>query len=93
MDSLNSESLGSAGSIVDFYEISGARNLDSENPGDRTLIYLNKPADFFLDMGEYNAFNRLRKDHLERLDVKRDQIYTIDYYDYKKWKRDDDKLK
>jgi hypothetical protein len=51
----------------------------------RKCIYLQEPADFFVDRQCYNGFVRVRRDHLERLGLAKNQQIEIDFYDFDAW--------
>ena len=58
-------------SYIDHYWVWAGKNLeDSSTPKtDRVLVYLNLKNHYFLDIKSYNAFVKIRTDHLKKLGV------------------------
>ena len=48
-------------------------------------MYFNDAALYFDDTKEFNAFVRLRRDHLSRLGVEPNQICELHLKSYKEW--------
>jgi len=63
----------------DHYRLFGSQSLDSESPRDRLYIFFSPKHWYFEDVKTYNAFVRIRKEHIKKM-AGAVNVAEIDFY-------------
>lgn len=64
---------------MENYRLIGGISLDDDLPINRVLIVLNNKDSYFEDTKTYNAFVRIRREHMKKIIAKK--VVEIDFYE------------